>query len=122
MTIRARPGGVTMKAGLVLAAALAMSAPIDSRAVEALVPADLAPAALAVDAQPNGSSSNGNRVLEPGESVIVAPSWLNRTVSPLTATSLASVFTGPGLAALYTINDASASYVFPAGQAASCAS
>ena len=37
------------------------------------------PEGLAVDAQENPGSSNGNGVLEPGESVLVEPSWSNRS-------------------------------------------
>jgi CSLREA domain-containing protein len=106
---------------LQLVVVAALFAASNAHALDVLAPGDLAPAALAIDAQPNGPASNGNRVLEPGESVVVAPSWLNRTATPINATSVASAFTGPGLATLYAINDATASYVVPAGQPASCA-
>jgi hypothetical protein len=62
----------------------------------------LVPAALAVDA-------SGNGVLEPGETVVVAPSWRNINGSPLTFTGAASALTGPP-GATYTLADAAADY------------
>jgi hypothetical protein len=62
----------------------------------------LFPAALAVDAA-------GNGVLEPGETVIVAPSWRNITGSPLLFTGAGSNLTGPA-GATYTLLDSAASY------------
>ncbi|MGE5279084.1 MAG: S-layer homology domain-containing protein [Acidobacteriota bacterium] len=57
------------------------------------------------------ASSNGNGVLEPGETVSVEPSWTNRlqTGSPLAITATASALTGPPGGA-YTLDDTSADY------------
>ncbi len=75
--------------------------------------------AMAVDTHP-GAPSNENGVLEPGETVVVAPSWEN---SPATSGALAgsaSAFVGPAGAAC-TIADGLAAYGTPAfGQAADC--
>src|SRR5262249_2685444 len=78
-------------------------------------------AALAVDAQ-GGASSNGNGVLEPGESVTVAPSWQGSSPDPPAALpGAASGARGPG-GASYALDDASAAYGSPgAGAPASCA-
>jgi hypothetical protein len=62
----------------------------------------LVPAALTVDA-------SGNGVLEPGETVVVAPAWRNVNGGPLTFTGTASQLTGPA-GATYTLVDPSASY------------
>jgi hypothetical protein len=70
---------------------------------------DLGPSALAAD--PAGSStSNGNGVMEPGETLTVAPTWRNSTAAARPATGMLSQFTGPGAASLYTITDAAAGY------------
>ncbi|HEY3204864.1 MAG TPA: S-layer homology domain-containing protein, partial [Thermoanaerobaculia bacterium] len=73
---------------------------------------------LSVDTRAGGSS-NQNGVFEPGETVVVDPSWQgNGSTSPLTST--ASGFGGPP-GATYSIADASAAYGTPAaGQAADC--
>ncbi len=65
----------------------------------------LYPAALAVD-------EPGNRVLEPGETVIVSPSWRNRNGAAQTFAGAASGFTGPGAPTnpAYSIPDAAADY------------
>ncbi len=60
------------------------------------------PAALTED-------PNGNGVFEPGETVVVAPTWTNISGAPLTLTGTASSFTGPA-GAIYSLVDASASY------------
>jgi hypothetical protein len=62
----------------------------------------LLPVALAVDA-------TGNGVLEPGETVSVAPSWRNVNGASQTFTGTASQLTGPG-GATYTLLDPGASY------------
>jgi hypothetical protein len=62
----------------------------------------LLPVALAVDAA-------GNGVLEPGETVVVAPAWRNVNGAPLAFTGAASSLTGPP-GATYTLADAAASY------------
>jgi len=71
------------------------------------------PAALAVDA-------SGNRVFQPGETVVMAPSWRNVGTQVITLTGVASNFTGPG-GPTYTIVDGSAAYgTLAVGQAAAC--
>jgi hypothetical protein len=62
----------------------------------------LRPVALEVD-------TSGNRVLEPGETVVVRPSWRNASGGPQAFAGGLSNLTGPG-GAVYTITDASASY------------
>ena len=107
-----------MKAALVLEAGI-LTLALTARPLPAdvprspLAPGDLAPAGLAVDPQPNGGSSDGNGVLEAGETVVVAPSWRNTTAAPIAATGTASAFGGPGAAALYTLTDSAASYTIP---------
>ena len=71
----------------------------------------LSAAALVVD----GSAvptSDGNGVFEAGETVTVAPSWLNANVGAETFTGAASSFTGPGTPGdpTYTVADGAASY------------
>ncbi len=75
--------------------------------------------ALAVDERPGGTS-NTNGVFEPGESVIVEPSWENADGASASLAGAASSFTGPA-GATYTIADAAAAYGSPAsGAPASC--
>jgi S-layer homology domain len=71
----------------------------------------LAPA-LSVDARPGGAS-NQNGVFEPGETVVVEPSWVNPGPGGVALTGAAAAFAGPAGAA-YAIPDASASYGSPA--------
>ena len=72
------------------------------------------PLALAVDVP-------GNRVFEPGETVVVAPSWRNDTGAAETLTGLASAFTGPA-GPTYTLVDATAVYgTVAAGGTGTCA-
>ncbi len=71
------------------------------------------PIALSVDGA-------GNGVLEPGETVAIAPSWKNATGSSFTLTGAATAWTGP-VGATYAITDAAASYgTLAAGATASC--
>jgi outer membrane protein assembly factor BamB len=56
-----------------------------------------------------GTVSNINGLLEPGESVLVEPTWRNITAAAITLTGTASNFGGPA-GATYTLNDAAASY------------
>ena len=78
----------------------------------------LAPA-LAVDVRPGGAS-NQNGVFEPGETVIVEPSWENPPSGSAALAGVASAFLGPAGAA-YTLTDSSAAYGSPAaGSPASC--
>jgi len=73
------------------------------------------PAALAVDRA-------GNGVLEPGESVVVSPSWTNTSSSTIPLVGLANSFTGPAPAA-YTISDGTADYAnITPGTTGDCAS
>jgi hypothetical protein len=62
----------------------------------------LLPAALNVD-------PFGNGVLEPGETVSIAPAWRNVSGAPLTFVGIASELTGPA-GATYTLLDPAASY------------
>src|SRR6185369_8245233 len=76
--------------------------------------APFASTALAVD-------TANNSVFEPGETVVVAPTWRNDTGAPDTVTGTASNFTGPA-GPTYTITDPSASYgTVAAAATASCA-
>ncbi len=82
------------------------------------------PAGLVVDAQaPGGGGSDVNGVFEPGERVVVSPSWLNPSGGAALLTGTVSAFgslLAPG--ATYTIADGSASYgSVAAGTTASCA-
>lgn len=77
---------------------------------------------LAVDPGPTGAS-NGNGVLEVGETVVVAPTWRNDTLQPFSSLGSASSFTGPGGPfARYTVVDGAADYgtLLP-GETATCA-
>jgi hypothetical protein len=77
--------------------------------------ASAGPVALKID-------QAGNGVFEPGETVVVSPSWRNLTGSPIFLTGLASNFTGPA-GPTYTIADNDAAYGTLAGAAtADCAS
>ncbi len=71
----------------------------------------LSAAALAVDGSA-GPASDGNRVFEAGETVTVAPAWLNANFGAETFAGAASNFTGPGAPGdpTYTIADGAASY------------
>ena len=75
--------------------------------------------ALAVDER-SGGSSDQNGVFEPGETVIVEPSWENPAGGSAALAGVASPLTGP-VGATYSIVDGSAAYGAPApGQPASC--
>jgi hypothetical protein len=65
------------------------------------------PMAMAVDVSP--MQSNGNGVLEAGETVAVAPAWANADRTPLGLAGTLSSFAGPG-ASTYTLADATAAY------------
>ena len=79
--------------------------------------------ALSVDAHAvPGGNSNANGMLEPGESVLVAPSWKNTLGTSQSLTGTASNFSGPG-GPTYTLDDAAADYgVVGAGATADCES
>jgi hypothetical protein len=72
-------------------------------------PAIPSPAPMSVDSHGSGATSNLNGVLEPGETVLVAPSWNNTTTVGLTFSGAASNLTGPA-GPSYSIEDASADY------------
>ena len=74
------------------------------------VMASLEPEALQVDQGPAGSgTANLNSVFEPGETVLVAPSWHNFTTGGLAVTGALSAFAGPE-GPSYTIVDGSGGY------------
>ncbi len=82
----------------------------------------LSPAALVVDAAIT-PTSDGNGVLEAGETVRVAPSWLNADFSARTFAGTASSLGGPGSPGdpTYTIMDGTAAYgTAPSGATGSC--
>ena len=56
-----------------------------------------------------GTNSNINGVLEPGESVQIAPFWTNASTTPQAFTGAASGLTGPG-GPTYSIDDSTADY------------
>ena len=56
-----------------------------------------------------GAQSNGNGMLEPGESALVVPTWRNSETNPLVLSGTASNLTGPQ-PAVYVLTDASADY------------
>ena len=89
----------------------------------AILPAGLIPQPMAVDAAAvTGSTSNHNGVLEPGETVQIAPVWQNTSTIPESFGGTASTLTGPP-GPTYTIGGASADYATVSGGAASnCAS
>jgi hypothetical protein len=85
--------------------------------VQALLPA----LPLRVDEHaPSAGSPNLNHVLDPGERVLVEPTWRNPTTGPIAVTGTASNFTGPA-GATYTITKASAGYgTVTQGTSANC--
>ena len=78
-------------------------------------------AAVLVDPSANGGLSDGNGVLEPGETVKVQPSWKNLSGAPLVLTGAASAFTGPA-GPSYTLGDSASDYgSIAAGATNNCA-
>ncbi len=76
---------------------------------------------MMVDAQSaTGSQSNLNGVLEPGETVMLAPTWRNQTASAVALSAIASILAGPPGASV-TLPGASATFgsINP-GTAANC--
>jgi len=68
------------------------------------------PVSLRIDAHSTtGTNSNLNGIFEPGESILVEPSWHNDSNGPVALSGSASLFTGP-TGATYTLSDSSASY------------
>ena len=92
-----------------------------------VIPGDLddhlRPAAVAVDVQSySAGSSDANGVLEPGEDVVLAPSWQNIGTGAQSVTGTLTSFVGPG-GGTYQILDGTASYgSIPAGAIRSCIS
>ena len=83
----------------------------------------LSAAALTVDGAA-GPTSDGNGVFEAGETVTVAPAWLNANFGTQTFAGTVSSFTGPGTPGdpTYAIADGSASYgTVASGATATCA-
>lgn len=75
---------------------------------------------LGVDVHGTGGLSDLNGVFEPGESVIVEPSWQNLLTLALSFTGTASAFSGPAGPA-YVLNDIVADYgTASAGAATDC--
>jgi len=68
-----------------------------------------AAAAMHVDETPSGGTSDVNGVLDPGERVVVAPSWTDNRLAPLPLHGSASNLTGPP-GPSYSIEDADAAY------------
>ncbi len=67
-----------------------------------------------------GSRSNANGLIEPGETVELAPFWTNERTSAEALTGTLTGFTGPGLAS-YSIGDSSADYgTIAAGATGTC--
>jgi hypothetical protein len=92
-----------------------------ARHLTAWTPA-LFPASLSVDGESvSGSSSNANGILDPGETVELAPAWKNSGAATTSPTGTLTAFTGPA-GASYPIADSSASYgAIPAGGTGQCA-
>ena len=81
---------------------------------------DAAP--MTVDGSPSGGPSNLNGVLEAGERVVVAPSWINTypPIAPLPLHGAATGITGP-VGPVYTIDNADANYAnIPPGATGNC--
>ena len=91
-----------------------------ARHLTAWTPA-LFPAGLSVDAHAvTGSNSNVDNVLEPGESVELAPAWKNNGAGSATPTGTLTQFSGPP-GATYSIGDSAATYsTIAAGGVGTC--
>jgi hypothetical protein len=77
---------------------------------DVLLKAGPAASAQALNIDPvGGAGGDGNGVFEPGETVLVEPSWKNEASNSIDLTGAASNFGGPA-GATYTITDASAAY------------
>ena len=76
--------------------------------------------ALQVDVNPSGGSSNLNGVFDPGETVLIEPSWNNGNISfGIIFAATASEFIGPS-GATYSILDSAAAYSLPPAGGAIC--
>jgi hypothetical protein len=106
ITFTAGPSGVTVLTVVETTIATGCASP----AAIANVYINAEPAGLVEDAHASGgTSSNVNNLLEPGETVLVNPSWKNIGASPLALTGTASAFTGPA-GAVYSLLDSSTDY------------
>jgi hypothetical protein len=80
-----------------------------------------APVAISVDPSA-GASSDGNGVLEPGETVAAQPTWKNQTAATASLSGAASAIAGPA-GATYALTDAAAAYgSIAAGGSSKCTS
>lgn len=92
----------------------------DITSAEWFLSGPLAPGQLTMDPSAT-ATADGNGVFEPGETVLVAPSWQNTSGGGVTFTGTGSAFRGP-VGATYTIADGSADYgSLGAGSSISCA-
>ena len=106
ITFTAGPSGVTGLSVVETTIATGCASP----PAAANVYINIEPAGLVEDAHASGRTiSNVNSVLEPGETVLVNPSWKNITAAPFALTGTASAFTGPA-GATYSLLDSSAGY------------
>ena len=81
----------------------------ESAEAAAVIGCGAAPVSLVVDGAPNGVSSDGNGILEPGETAVLKPGWMNVGNANLALTGAATLFTGPA-GATYVAADATANY------------
>jgi S-layer family protein len=122
--LQSRPAIANDPAGNFVIAWFSYAAPGVGRVVAQRYAGGLSAAALAVDASA-GPTSDGNGVFEAGETVTVAPAWLNANFGAQSFTGTAPGFNGPGAPGdpTYMIADAAASYGTVASNAtASCTS
>ena len=101
------PSGSVGLAVTVTRGAACASSGTKAVAITATASCEQTPEALAVDPSSAGGA-NGNGILEPGETVVVSPSWKNIAGS-VALTGAATAFGGPG-GATYTLADATAAY------------
>ncbi len=81
---------------------------------------DMVAVKIAVDEGVSGGS-NGNGLLEPGETVELAPTWSNPSAGPVSQTGALLSFAGPGDAGNYSAVDPVADYgAIPAGGESTC--
>ncbi len=107
----------TLDAAVTVSSTAGDANPADNQAQASTAAVDMEAVGLVLDEAPLG---NGNGILEPGETVIVRPTWRNPSGGAVAQTgTLISFFGPPG--ATYTIDDATASYgAIAAGATANC--
>ena len=107
----------TLDATVTVSSSAGDADPANNMAQASMTVVDMEAVGLVLDEAPLG---NGNGTLEPGETVLVRPTWRNPSAGEVTQTgTLVSFFGPPG--ASYTIDDATAAYgTIGAGSAASC--